>query len=64
MAQFQYDVLLTDNKYTLVKSAGGSIATSAIRLTIDTVNATSKADVERLIEILVQKIIEDTWPPT
>jgi hypothetical protein len=64
MAQFQYDVLLTDNKYTLVKSAGSSIATSAIRLTIDTANATSKADVQRLIEILTQKITEDTWPPT
>lgn len=64
MAQFQYDVLLTDSKYTLVKAAGASIGTSAIRLTVDTVNATSKADVERLIEILIQKIVEDTWPPT
>lgn len=64
MAQRQYDLVLKDDKTTLTEAAGSSIGSSAIRLTLDDSNAASKADVIRLLEILMQRILEDTWPPS
>lgn len=62
MAQRQYDLLIKDDKVALTEAAGSSIGSSAIRITIDDTNATSKADVIRLIKWLEARVIEDTWP--
>lgn len=62
MALTQYDIVAPDNKLNVVKTVGASIGGSAVRITIDDVNATSETDVLLAIEAISQRIREDTWP--
>lgn len=63
MAQRQYDITVGQDKLSLTEAAGSSIGSSAVRVTIDDTNVTSKADVFVLLEAVKQRILEDTWPP-
>jgi len=63
LAQKQYDALLGAKKDTVTPSSGSSISTSAVRVTIDDSNCTSKEAALEAIDAIKQKIIEDTWPP-
>lgn len=62
MAQRQYDITLGQDKVSLTEAAGSSIGTSAVRLTVDDTNAASKEKALVLIDIIKQRILEDTWP--
>lgn len=62
MAQYQYDLTLGNDKTTVVRSGGSSIGTASVRIIVDDVNAPSKIEVLKLLEIMVQVLIEETWP--
>lgn len=66
MAQHQYDALLGDNVDTIVsnQTSGASISTSAVRLTIDDTNCTTKEQAVLLIEKIKQAVEKGVWPPT
>ncbi len=64
MAQKQYDALLGAKKDTVTPSSGSSISTSAVRVTIDDSNCTSKEAALEALEAIEQVITEGTWPPT
>lgn len=64
MAQKQYDALLGAKKDTVTPSSGSSISTSAVRVTIDDTNCTSKEAALEALEAIARSITEGTWPPT
>ena len=64
MAQMQYDVPLGGKKTDVAQTSGSSISSSALRLTIDDTNCTSKEAALEALEAIEQKIIEGTWPPS
>ena len=64
MAQKQYDALLGAKKETVTQSSGSSISTSAVRVTIDDTNCTSKESALEALEAIARSITEGTWPPT
>ena len=64
MAQKQCDALLGAKKDTVTPSSGSSISTSAVRVTIDDSNCTSKEAALEALEAIGQVITEGTWPPT
>jgi hypothetical protein len=64
LAQKQYNVPLGGKKTDVVATAGSSISTSAVQLTIDDANCTSKEAALEAIEAIEQAIVEGTWPPT
>lgn len=63
MAQKQYDVLLGGKKTDVTPSSGSSISTSAVRVTIDDSNCTSKEAALEALEAIKQVIVEGNWPP-
>ena len=63
MAQKQYNVPLGGKKTDVVATSGSSISTSAVQLTIDDSNCTSKEAALEAIDAIVQSITEGTWPP-
>lgn len=63
MAQFQYDGVRPASKLNVTESAGSSISTSAVRVTIDDTNAVSKAEALLILEAICDKVREGTWPP-
>jgi len=63
LAQKQYDAPLGAKKDTVTPSSGSSISTSAVRVTIDDSNCTSKEAALEALEAIEQVIVEGTWPP-
>jgi hypothetical protein len=63
MAQHQYDLVLGGHDEDVVLSAGGSISTSAVRVTVDTANALTKDDAVQSLQYVINRILEGTWPP-
>ena len=63
MPQFQYDGVSPASKLNVTKSAGSSISTNAVRVTVDDTNAVSKTQALLILEAICDRIREDTWPP-
>lgn len=63
MAQFQYDGVRPASKLNVTKSAGSSIGSNAVRVTIEDANAVSKAEALLILEAICDRVREDTWPP-
>ena len=63
MPQFQYDGVRPASKLNVTKSAGSSISTNAVRVTVDDTNAVSKTQALLILEAICDRIREDTWPP-
>ena len=67
MAIKQFSATSPANKVNVVAAVGSSIGTDAVRITIDESNlpanlGSGKAEVMRLIEVCVQRFVQDTWP--
>ncbi len=69
----EYNAALGNNKLdltrntTLTAATGGATALGAgqnVRVIIDDTNAPSKYEVLRALEVITQRVIEDTWPQT
>lgn len=64
MAQRQYDITQGQSKDALTEDSGSSISSSAVRVTIDDSNCPSKFEAARCLDVIKQRILEDTWPPS
>lgn len=63
MPQFQYTLNRIGHTDEVVKAAGSSIGTAAVRVIVDDVNAGSKQEVIRQLTAIRDRMVEDTWPP-
>lgn len=63
MAQTQYDSILGGRDADVVVSAGSSITTSAVRVTIDDSNCKKKEDALQQLNYIMNRIKEGNWPP-
>lgn len=65
MAQHQYDVVTGNSKIDIKanQTVGAAIGTSAVRVTIDDVNCTTKELAHKALLLLVQTLVEGPWPP-
>lgn len=69
MAQFQWDILnglgsIGGSMTSATKSAGSSIGTSGVRVTIDTANCPTKLGVLDALDVIRSAIMSDSWPPS
>ncbi len=63
MSQFNYDSGRDAGFDEIVKGAGSSIGSVAVRVVIDDENAGSKAEAIKQLDVIRAKIVADTWPP-
>ena len=65
MAVKQYALAaVTFNKQNVTVSAPASDSTNGVRVIVDDSLATSEQGVLLALEAIIQRIREDTWPPT
>jgi hypothetical protein len=63
MPQFQFSANRIGHTDEVVKAAGASIGTFAVRVIVDDVNAGSKQEAIRQLDTIRDRLVEDTWPP-
>lgn len=62
MATRLYDIAIGDEEFEIGVSVGSAI-TDAVAITIDEAVVTSKQEVVNMIEIFLQRYLEDDIPP-
>jgi hypothetical protein len=63
MPQFQYSLTRIGHTDEVVKAAGSSIGSNAVRVIVDDTNAGSKQEAIRQVRAIADRMAEDTWPP-
>lgn len=65
MAQHQYDALIGDDIDTIIanQTSGASIGSSAVRVTIDDTNCTTKEQAMLALEKIRFAVEKGVWPP-